>query len=145
MTDTTLNPTALPAPKPQVRYRFFCKICGTPFRAMKKHAITCSTTCRVAWNKIDKFGLIETGDEMTPDQIDLAERKVRHAKGEDVDITPLEQQGPVGKILNGKLGKKVTPEVIGDPIIPAKAAGDGVKVPEPVKEATPPDPKKQRK
>lgn len=133
MTLDTNNP-ALPTdapPKPPVRYRFYCKICGTEFRAMKKHAITCSDTCRVAWNKIDKFGLIETGDEMTPDQIDLAERKVKHAKGEDVDITPLDQQSPVKKILRGKLGKNHKPEVIGDPI-PA-AAGDGAKVPEPPK------------
>lgn len=140
MTEPTLPPNISPdnqPPKPQVRYRFYCKICGTEFRAVKKHATTCSTTCRVAWSKIDKFGLIETGDEMTPDQIELAERKAKHAKGEDVDITPIDQQSPVKKILKGKLGKNATPEIIGDPVPLPAAAGDGKQIP-------PPDPKKKK-
>lgn len=128
-------------PKVPIRYRFYCKICGNEFAAGKLHATTCSATCRVALNKLKRNNMyIEVEEQLTPEQRELAIRKVAHAQNKVADIGRDDDPNPVHKIMRigrGKIDDKPNLENFDQN---ALAAGDGTQVPEPEKAAATPTP-----
>ena len=87
-------------PKAPIRYKFYCKICGKEFRAGKKHAQTCSASCRVALSNIMRYSVDPKDEDLTPDERLLADAKTEHAKGANVDISG--DKRPLHKRMMGK-------------------------------------------
>ena len=70
-------------------YNFYCVVCGEPFKATKKHARTCKTTCRVALSKLMRLNLQD--EKTTPTQDEIIAAKVAMVKG---------QASPIKEITN---------------------------------------------
>jgi len=66
-----------------VTYLFYCKICGTPMRVTKKHAQTCGASCRVALSNIMRYGIEDTGDDLTEEEREEVDKKIAVAKGKE--------------------------------------------------------------
>lgn len=85
--------------KKPIVYKFHCKICGTEFRPLKKHAMTCSTTCRVALSNIMRYSEDPIDPNETPltdEDKKLIDEKIAKAKGEGIE-NPITRLGRAGQ------------------------------------------------
>lgn len=85
--------------KEPLLYKLYCTICGAEMRIVRKHARTCSDTCRVALSNIMRYGA-EPNEPVTKEQREEIDEKILEAKGQGkVDV--------VASITNQK-GKKTS-------------------------------------
>lgn len=116
--------------KKPLLYKFYCKICGTEMRVVKKHATTCSDTCRVALSNIMRYGA-EPNEPLSKEQREEVDAKIKSARGQDgVDV--------IGKITGAKeRSKKNLQKPISDKDVKAAKEAQATVVPPPANEAAP--------
>ena len=94
--------------KKPLTYKFYCKICGAEMRVVKKHAQTCSDTCRMALSNIMRYGA-EPDEPITKEQRAEIDEKIEEAKGlgpVKVLANITNQKGPKSKKVQEPISDK---------------------------------------